>query len=196
MNRFTLLLGTAVAALALWTSALALPPSGTERGGGDPAPRPALLKSAPKPAMTPPAPLPDTSALMPSGMYQMRLTIGQKSMDGPVKITRNGGSVVATMGVNETLTGTLDAAGKLLLGGASGADQLSLMGSVQSRRGSGSVELSRGTVRKTGNFSLDPESGARKLQEWKTDAGSPAAPPSGGSSCGFWCSFKKMFSLG
>jgi hypothetical protein len=196
MNRFTLLPSTVVAALALCTSALALQPTGTERGGGDPAPRPALLKPAPKPALTPPAPLPDTSALMPSGMYQMRLTIGPKSMDGPVKITRNGASVVATMGVNETLTGTLDPTGKLLLAGASGADQLSLTGAVQSHRGSGSVELNRGSTRKTGNFSLDPESGARKLQQWKTDEGSPAAPPTGGSSCGFWCSFKKMFSLG
>lgn len=95
MKRTAILFSTAAFAMALCTSALALQPTGAERGGGDPAPRPALLKPAPKPVMAPPTPLPDTSALMPSGMYQMRLTIGAKSMDGPVKITRNGGSVVA-----------------------------------------------------------------------------------------------------
>jgi hypothetical protein len=195
MNQNTFLFGAAVVAAAMWTSALALPPVGAERGGGDPAPRPALLKPAPKPARAAAAPMTDTSALLPSGLYQLRLTIGQKSMDGPVKITRNGSSITATMGVNESLTGTLDPVGKLLLAGADGSDQLKLAGTVQNLRGSGNAELNRSGVRRAGSFSLDPQTGARKLQEWKTDQPSPATPKPASDSCGFWCKVKGWLGL-
>jgi hypothetical protein len=137
----------------------------------------------------------DTSAQLPSGTYEMRLTIGQKSLNGPVKITRSGGSVTATMGVGEALTGTLDTAGKLQLAGASGNDQLSLVANVQNHRASGSAQLSRGANVRSGSFTLDPETGARKLQEWKTDQPSPATPKTTDAGCGFWCKVKGWLGL-
>jgi len=187
MNRTTLFLGTAAVAMAMWTSALALPPAGTERGGGDPAPRPALLRPVPAPAPAgATSTLPDTSALLPPGDYVLRLTLKQDTMSHPVKIARNGGGVTANVGGAETLTGTLDPAGKLLIAGGNGTDRLELAATVQNRRASGNAQLGRGVNRLAGRFTLDPATGARKLQEY----GAPKKP---GPDCGFFCKLGKAW---
>lgn len=184
-----------VVSLTLCVSAFALPQGGVDRGGDDPAPRPPLLKPAARPA-TAPAPLADTSALLPGGKYQMNMTIGQKFMRGPVHISRQGGAVTATFDMGETLTGTLDSAGRLQLVGASGPDQLSLAGTVQSRRASGGMQLSQGANRQSGSFTLEPATGAKaKLQQWETDKPSPRQTPQAAENCNLWCKFRKWLGL-
>jgi len=187
MNRSTCLLGVAAVAMAMWTSVLALPPVGTERGGGDPAPRPALLKPAPAPAPGAPAgTLPDTAALLPAGDYVLKLTFKEDTMSHPVKIVRNGGRLTASVGGSETLSGTLDPAGKLQIAGGNGTDRLELLATVQNRRANGSAQLGRGVSRMNGSFTLDPATGARKLQEY-------GAPKKGAPECGFFCRVGKAW---
>lgn len=183
-----------VASLTFGLPAFALPQGGVDRGGGDPAPRPPLLKPA-APAAAP-AVLADTSALLPGGKYQLSMTIGQKFMRGPVHISRQGGAVTATFDMGETLSGTLDTSGRLQLVGASGSDQLSLAGTVQSRRASGGMQLRQGASQQSGSFTLEPATGAKaKLQQWETDKPSPRKPPQAAENCNLWCKFRKWLGL-
>ena len=191
MNRISLRLGALSAALLLWGSALALPTTSTERGGGDPAPKPALLKPPPTAAPATAA-LPDTTALLPSGKYVLRLTMNQTSKEHLVLVARNGGAVTLAVDSNETLAGTLDPTGKLQLTGTSAGDQIALAATVQSRHAAGTARVSRGNNSRAGNFTLDPESTvARKPMKQYEAPGTPKAPE-----CGFWCTVKSWFTLG
>lgn len=180
---------TATAVLTVGNIAMALPIA----GGGDVAPKPLLTRP---PATKTAAPLPDTTALLPAGKYTLSLTLKQKTLTGPAELTRSGGAVTATLSPNETLTGTLDASGRLQLAGGSGADSLRLTAAtVQNHRAAGPVQAGVGATQLTGSFTLDPVTGARKpMAIWPTDGASPAAPaaPAG---CGFWCGFKRWLGL-
>ncbi len=189
MRRHLIRTLAALAVIGAATFAVALPRTDAPN---DPAPKPSLLKPLPPPAPAPAATaaaLPDTSALLPAGNYTLRLSLQQDTLVQSAKLSRNGGLVSVTIGAaNETLSGTLDAAGNLKLSGGSANDRLDLAATVQNRRASGSAQVGRGSNRMTGSFTLDPDSQARKLQEFKQ----PTAP-SGGSECGFFCKVGKAW---
>lgn len=171
-------------------AALALAPTDPDgaKGVDRAASRPRLLN---KPPATTPAPvaLPDTSALLPSGLYTLRLTVKGETLEESIKLVRNGGKVQAALGNNETIEGTLDPSGHLVLAGGNGAERIDLAGSVLNRRGSGSARLGRGASQMAGSFTLDPEAaGARKLQEY----GAPKKPKKN-PDCGFFCRLGKAW---
>jgi hypothetical protein len=194
MKPIIYVIGAAIA-LTVGQAAQALPAAGGQQGGGDPAPKPLLSKPPAAQPATRPVAVADTTAMLPPGKYTLALTLKQKTLTGPVEIARSGVSVTATMSPNESLSGTLDASGKLQLSGGSGADSLQLAATVQSQRAVGSVRAGLGATQLAGSFTLDPVTGARKpMQVWGTDQGSPAAPPPA-PGCGFWCGFKKWLGL-
>jgi hypothetical protein len=181
---------TVAALLACWlaTASFALPQANKETGG-DPAPKALLPKPPPAAAAAAAAPLPDTTALLPSGEYLLRLTLKGETLAHPVKIGRNGGSVNAAMGGGEVLSGTLDPAGKLHLAGGNASDRIDLSATVVNRRAAGQAQLGRGANRMNGSFTLDPAvQGAKKLQEY----GAPK-PSKAGTECGFFCRMGKAW---
>ena len=201
MNRTAFLLSTAAISLALCASAQTVPQPGNLK------PAPQLLKlhqGAGLPdsvAKGPGAVMSDTTALLPAGQYDMVLTFGNQSRKGLVSVTRGRGtSVDVTVTPTETLTGSLDAAGKLQLGGSKGIDRIAIAGTVQSRSAIGSVQLSRDAIHRSGNFSLAPAgSGPRSLRKWEDeheeDGMTPKRKGPSEPVCGFWCSIGSFLGL-
>ena len=116
---------------------------------------------------------------------------------GPVTITRSGGAVTAAMNAADTMTGTLDPSGALVLVGGSGSDSLRLAATVQNYRAAGSAQAGLGSTRLAGSFTLDPVTGAharKPMQQWETDKGSPVAPPAA-PTCNWWCGFRKWLGI-
>lgn len=150
---------------ALAAPAFALPPANADRGG-DPAPKPLLSRPAPAPKPATAA-APDTVALLPPGLYVLRLTLKGETMEQPLKIVRSGVAVTAAMGGNDTLSGTLDPSGRLQLVGGNATDRIELGAVVANGRASGQAQLGRGANRMNGSFTLDlAAQGAGKLAQY------------------------------
>lgn len=165
----------AVAALALAGPAFALPPANADRAV-DPPPKPLLSKPAPAPKPATAA-APDTVALLPPGLYVLRLTLKGETMEQPLKIVRSGVAVTAAMGGSDTLSGTLDPSGRLQLAGGNATDRIELGATVANGRASGQAQLGRGANRMNGSFTLDlAAQGASKLAEY----GAPKPSAGGG----------------
>ena len=155
----------AVAALALAGPAFALPPANADRAD-DPRPKPLLSRPAPAPKPATAA-APDTVALLPSGLYVLRLTLRGETIEQPLKIVRSGVAVTAAMGGSDTLSGTLHPSGRLQLVGGNATDRIELGATVANGRASGQAQLGRGANRMNGSFTLDlAAQGAGKLAQY------------------------------
>ena len=156
-------LAALLATVILAGPAMALPQANADRGG-DPAPKPLLSKPPQPPA---PAPAADTVALLPPGVYLLRLTLKGETLTREVKIVRSGVAVTAALGGSDSLNGTLDSAGRLQLAGGNATDRIELGATVANRRASGQAQLGRGASRINGSFTLDSAAqGASKLAEY------------------------------
>ena len=153
----------------------------------DRAPAPKLLPPPPAAPAVPKQPLADTSALLPGGPYTLAVTIRNETHEDPVKVTRNGGTVIVSVSGGGELTGTLMPDGRLQLQPAGSAGAMQFTGTVASGRGQGQLQMKRGTQTIAGSFHLAPATGARKpLQQY-------GASKKGGGDCGFFCRLGKAW---
>jgi hypothetical protein len=149
-------------------------------------------RPAPRPLAAPPktsAPtLADTSALLPAGNYRLAITLRGETHAEDALIARTGGALTVALSDGARLQGSLLPDGTLQLQGTGNNNALKLTGAVSQRRGAGQVHLARGAQSMAGRFTLDPQTGARKLREYE-------APKTGGaaSDCGFFCRMGKAW---